>query len=217
MEARLGDALGRARRRLRDGRQGPDRFGEAVRRDLPRARRAAAGRLQLRAFPRREGPEDLEVERQRADDRGMAALRLAGIAVALHVSRAEGGQAALLRRHPAHGRRVPAVPRRLFAPGPAAAIVQSGLAHPFRQSAERGDADLVLDAADAGVVIECRECRDAVGLHRPLPAGRHAADPSEAQCDQVEYALHYFRDFVLPAKKFREPTRCRARGADRLA
>jgi lysyl-tRNA synthetase class 1 len=24
--------------------------------------------------------------------------------------------------------------------------------------------------------------------------------------DQVQYALHYFRDFVLPAKKFREPS-----------
>jgi len=24
--------------------------------------------------------------------------------------------------------------------------------------------------------------------------------------DQVEYAIHYFRDFVLPAKKFRKPT-----------
>ena len=54
MEAGLGDALGRARRRLRNGRQGPDRFGQALGRDLPRARRHAAGRLQLRTFPRRE-------------------------------------------------------------------------------------------------------------------------------------------------------------------
>jgi hypothetical protein len=42
MEARLGDALGRARHRLRDGRQGPDRLGQAVGRDRARARRAAA-------------------------------------------------------------------------------------------------------------------------------------------------------------------------------
>ena len=54
MEAGLGDALGGARRRLRNGRQGPDRFGEAVGRNLPRARRHAAGRLQLRTVPRRE-------------------------------------------------------------------------------------------------------------------------------------------------------------------
>ena len=101
MEAGLGDALGRARRRLRDGRQGPDRFGQALRRDLPRARRHAAGRLQLRAVSRREGPEDLEVEGQRAHHRRMAALRQPGIAVAVHVSRAEGGEAPLLRRDPA--------------------------------------------------------------------------------------------------------------------
>ena len=42
-------------------------------------------------------------------------------------------------------------------------------------------ADLVHDAADAGVVVERRERRDAVGLHRPLPAGRDAADASQAQ------------------------------------
>ena len=44
MEARLGDALGRARRRLRDGRQGPDRLGQALGRDLPRARRRSRRR-----------------------------------------------------------------------------------------------------------------------------------------------------------------------------
>src|SRR5438876_120422 len=101
MEAGLGDALDRARRRLRDGRQGPDRFREALRRNLPRHRRAAAGRIQLRTVPRREGTEDLEVEGQWAHHRRMAALRQPGIAVAVYVSRAEGGEAALFRRDPA--------------------------------------------------------------------------------------------------------------------
>ena len=41
MEARLGDALGGARRRLRDVGQGPDRQRQAGRADLPGARRAA--------------------------------------------------------------------------------------------------------------------------------------------------------------------------------
>ena len=36
-------------------------------------------------------------------------------------------------------------------------------------------------AAHAGVVVECRERRNAVGLHRPLPSGRHAEDASQAQ------------------------------------
>src|SRR5262249_4351419 len=51
----------------------------------PRARRHAARRLQLRALPRREGPEDLEVEGQRAHHRGMAALCQPGEPVAVHV------------------------------------------------------------------------------------------------------------------------------------
>ena len=43
----------RARRRLRDVRQGPDRLGDAVVEDLPGARRHAARELHLRAVPRR--------------------------------------------------------------------------------------------------------------------------------------------------------------------
>ena len=82
-----------------------------------RARRHAAGRLQLRALPRREGPEDFQVEGQRPHHRRVAALCLAGIAVAVHVPRAEGGEAAVLRRDPAQRRRLSAVPRRLSAAG----------------------------------------------------------------------------------------------------
>ena len=63
----------------------------------------------------------------------------------------------------------------------APAAVQSGLAHPLGKSAQGGHADHVRHAADAGVVVERRERRDAVGLHRPLPAGRDAADASQAQ------------------------------------
>ncbi len=63
--------------RLRNGRQGPDRFGQAVRRHRARARRNAAGRLQLRTLPGREGPEDFQVQGQRPHHRGMADLRRA--------------------------------------------------------------------------------------------------------------------------------------------
>src|SRR5216684_3194344 len=81
----LRHALACARRRLRDGGQGLDRFGEALGRDRPRARRHSAGGLQLRAFPRREGPEDFQIQGQRTDHRGMAALCEPGIAFAVHV------------------------------------------------------------------------------------------------------------------------------------
>src|SRR4051794_38769849 len=107
----------------------------------------------------------------------MAALRLAGITVALYVSRAEGGEAALLRRDPAHRRRVPTIARRLPTAGPAQEAVQSGLAHPRRHPAASRDAGDVLDAADFGVVVERGKRRHLMGFHRPLPAGRDAADP----------------------------------------
>ncbi len=50
------------------------------------------------------------------------------VAVAVHVPRAEGGQAALLRRHPALRRRIPATARRLRAAGraPAPVAIRSG-------------------------------------------------------------------------------------------
>src|SRR6185312_16000206 len=107
--------------------------------------------------------------------------RLARIALALHVPRAEGGEAPALRRDPAERRRVSAIHRRLRAAGYEAASRQSGLAHPFRQAAEDRDAGLVSDAAHARLVVECRERGDTLGLHWPLPAGRHAQDTPQAE------------------------------------
>src|SRR6185437_12674632 len=60
VEAGLGDALVRARRRLRNGGQGPDRFGQAVVADRAGSWGRAASRIQLRALPRRERAEDFE-------------------------------------------------------------------------------------------------------------------------------------------------------------
>ena len=175
MEAGLGDALDRVRRRLRNGRQGSDRFGQAVRGNLPRARRLAAGRIQLRALSRRERPENLEIEGQRPHHRGMAALRQPGEPVAVHVSRAEGGEAAVFRRHPASRRRVPAIARRLSAARPEGAAVKSGLAHSRRRAAAGRQSGELRHAHLAGHRVERGKRRDAVGLHRPLPARRDAA------------------------------------------
>ena len=61
------------------------------------------------------------------------------------------------------------------AAGPEGAAVESGLAHPRRRAAQGRQSGAVRDAALAGHRVERRECRDAVGLHRPLPAGRDAA------------------------------------------
>ena len=61
---------------------------------------------------------------------------------------------------------------------PQGAAGESGLAHSFRRAADGRQPGAVRDAALARHRIECGERRDAVGLHRPLPAGRDAADPS---------------------------------------
>src|SRR6185295_1379945 len=160
---------------------GPDRLGKTVRSDRARAWWHAAGGLQLRTLPRRKRPEDFQVEGQRADHRRMAALRLAGIVVAVHVPRAEGGEAAALRRDPAQCRRLPAIPRRLSAAGREAATGQSGLAYSRRPSAGGRDAGHVPTAADTGVVVERGECRNLVGFYRALSSGRDAHDASEAR------------------------------------
>ncbi len=135
MEARLGDALVCAGRRLRNVRQGSDRLGRSGRQDLPRPRRQAAGGLQLRALPGRERAEDLQDQGQRPFGRGMADLRPGGKPVAVHVSEAALGQAALLRRHPARRGRLSQLPRRLPAGRRGQADGESALAHPQRQAA----------------------------------------------------------------------------------
>ena len=114
MEARLGDALGRARRRLRDGRQGPDRLGQGLLADRPRASTAAP-------------PEGFNYELF-LDEQGQKISKSKGngltiedwlsygppesLALFMYSAPARGQEAAL-RRDPTRGRRLPAVPRRL--------------------------------------------------------------------------------------------------------
>ncbi len=43
------------------------------------------------------------------------------------------------------------------------------------------------------------------GLHQPLPAGRDAAEPAAAETGWIGHAIHYYEDFVKPAKRFRAP------------
>ena len=74
----------------------------------------------------------------------------------------------------------------------------------------------VLDAAHAGVVVERGKRRDAVGLHRPLPAGRDAADASEAQrAGRIRHPL--FPRLRAAGQEIPRAERGRAQGADRSA
>ena len=124
-------------RRLRDVRQGSDRFGQALRSDLPHPRRHAARGLRLRDVPRRAGPEDLEVQGQRPDLRRVADLRHQGEPEAVHVPGAAQGQAAPFRRDPAQRRRLLRPARPLSRAERGAALPQPGLAHPRRQARRR--------------------------------------------------------------------------------
>src|SRR6266536_2695150 len=119
----------------------------------------------------------------------MAALRVAGIALAVHVSRAEGGEAALLRCHSPPCRRVPAVPGGLRAAGSQAAPVQSSLANPFGQPAQSGYADLVLDVAHAGRFREPSENERAALLDLRDALAQLPADASAEEIQQVVYEV----------------------------
>ena len=69
----------------------------------------AAGRFQLRAFPRRERARRSRSRKATASPSRNGCAMRAREPVAVHVPRAEGGEAALFRRHPAARRRVSAV------------------------------------------------------------------------------------------------------------
>ena len=136
VEARLGHALGRAGRRLRDVRQGPDPVGGAVGQDLPGARRQDAGAFQLRAVPRRGRAEDLQVEGQRAEHGGVADLCQPREPWLFHVPEAQDREAAAFRRDPQGGGRVPpAVARLSRTRTQKAAAGEPGLSCPRRRRA----------------------------------------------------------------------------------
>ena len=83
---------------------------------------------------------------------------------------------------------------------------QSGLAHP--RAARRRKADnpvpfaMLLSLVTASNAENAETLWGFIGRYRP--GVTRATHPQLAAL--VDYAIHYFRDFVLPAKKFREPS-----------
>ena len=139
--------------------------------------------LCLRAVPRRDRPEDFEVQGQWPDHRRMADLCLAREPRALHVPEAARRQAALFRRHPARRRRVLPVRRGLpAARTPRRARREPGLPHPCRQAAgstcRRSRFALLLNLVSAS---NAHDTVGAVGLHLALRAGRDGRDQSRAR------------------------------------
>ena len=118
VEARLGHALGRARDRLRDERQGPDRLGQGLQphlQDPGTARRRRGFNYEL--FLDVEGAKISQVQGQRPQHGRLAALRRAREPGLLPVSVAQVGQAAAFRRDPQGGGRIHPEPGRLLAAG----------------------------------------------------------------------------------------------------
>ena len=179
-------------------------LGEGLLQDLPHPGRRAAGGLQLRALPRSERREDLQVQGQRPDHGGVAEVRRAREPRLLHVPVAALGQEALFRRRAARDRRVPAAARRLPAPGAQAADREPGLARPHRRAARAGLARVLRPDAEPGVGGQRLGQGDPVGLPVALRAGRDAE--TEPLLDRLAgYAINYYEDFVRPNKRFRAP------------
>ena len=55
-------------------------------------------------------------------------------------------------------------------------------------------------------VVNADDPADPVGLPGALRAGRDAGERSRCWRKLVEHAVHYYRDFVAPTKRFRLPT-----------
>ena len=156
-------------------------LGAPCRPYLPHPRRAAAGRLHLRAVSRREGREDLQVARQRTHHRGVAHLCEPREPRALHVSEPAQGEAPLFRRDPARGRRICRASRGLSERGAGREAHEPGVAHPFRRAAEGRASHQLRASAQSRLGLELRGQGSAVGLHPPLCARRHAAGSSAAR------------------------------------
>src|SRR5690242_21917745 len=106
MESRLGHALARARRRLRDVRQGSDPIGGIIDPDCASSGGRTTRNAYLRTLSRRRWSEDLQVERKRIVRGRMACLWSGGKSCFLHVPEAAGGKTAVLRRDPEIGGRL---------------------------------------------------------------------------------------------------------------
>ena len=191
-------------------------LGEAVRRNLPRARRHAAGRLQLRAVPRREGPEDFEVEGQRPDHRRMAALRLAG------------SLSLFMYREPKAAKRLyfDVIPRHVdeyqqFLDGYQRQDAQAAAGNPVWHihAGDPPQVDMPITFSMLLTLVSSSNAENAETLWGFIGRYRPGVTPqTHPKLDAlVGYAIHYFRDFVLPDEEIPRADRRRARGAARSA
>ena len=148
------------------------------------------------------GQKISQVQGQRPDRRGVAALRHQGEPEALHVPGAAQGQAAVLRRHPAPRRRLFRPARRATRSRTPDERSHNPVWHihdgrPPPPAGCRSPSRMLLNLAS---VVERRGAGGAVGLHQR--ATRRDATPENAPVldELVGHALAYYRDFVKPDK-----------------
>src|SRR3546814_6115156 len=129
---------------------------------------------------------------------------------ALHVSRAEEGQAASLRRDPEDGGRILPVPWRLCGPAGGAEARQSGVPHPRRQSARQCAAGELCAAAEPGGGGGHQRQGSALGLRFALCARRDCGNPagtSEEHTSELQSLMRIsYAVFCLKKKKTRHNT-----------
>ena len=181
-------------------------------RDMPGARRAATGRLQLRAFLDEKGQKISKVEGNGLTiTNGCVTLRRSRSPLSWY--REPKAAKRLYFDVPAHGRRVPAIPRRLFAPDQRQQVsnpvwhIHSG--NPLRT-------EMPISVLVLLTLVSSSNARNAetMGLHRRYP-GRHAADPSEAN-DQVQIRAALLPRLCVAGQEIPQADRSRACGAVRL-
>ena len=172
----------------------------------------AAGGLQLRALPRREGPEDLQVEGQRPDHRRMADLRQPGKPVAVHVPEADrrpSGSTSTSSR--ARSTNISAFSTPIRARnGRSGSAIRSGTSMPARRRRPSGwpmasrprrrSPSACCSISPPSPTARIRRCCGASCAATRPPCRRR---PIRGSTRLVGYAVAYFRDFVAPKKRYR--------------
>ena len=179
---------------------------EHVDEDLPRARRRAAGDAATTSSSSTSTVSDLEDQGQRHRRRAVADLLGAREPCALHVSKAEDGEAPLLRHHPEGGRRLrrpssTSIRRRSEAERLENPVWHIHAGRPPQEAWPVSFA-LLLNLVSASNAATSEILWGFIRAYAP-----NANPTDNPSLDRlVGYAMRYYEDFVRPKKKYRAPT-----------
>ena len=167
---------------------------------------SAAGRVHLRTVPRRERPEDFQVQGQRADHRRMAALRrrLRACRCSCIASRKAAKRLyfdVIPRAVDEYQQFLDAYPRQDLRQQLQNPVWHIHSGHP-PQVEMPVTFSMLLTLVSSSNAENADTLWGFIGRYRPgVTPQTHPKLKA-----QVDYAIHYFRDFVQPQKKFRQPS-----------